>query len=64
MFISAGYVGELLYRLFDAYAADPICLRESVAHLQKVVPPTLTSEIVERPSKEAAVKEYVTRFAR
>ena len=58
----AGYTKTLLNVLVREYEEDQTSLKNSIQDLRENMPPPLTASF-EKPCKETAVEQLVTRFA-
>ena len=61
-FFWAGYTKTLLTVLVREYEEDQTSLKNSIEDLRENMPPPLTASF-EKPCKETAVEQLVTRFA-
>lgn len=57
-----GYTEVLLDMLVNEYDEDPKSLRTSIQALRDSIPPPLAASF-EKPNKDIAVEQYVSRFA-
>ena len=58
------YCIESIDKLFEAYNEDPRLLRQYMDELKQDTPAYLSAAIQNKPNKDDAVKNFVTRYAK